>query len=397
MPALKGRLLQWNMPAGDWRIFVFRVTYNKKPIGGYVFNCLDSGAVRSYIDASFVNLKKSLPKESSAALTGFLVELPNVAPDTSIRGIPWSLDIIKHLRQDCSVDLVTAVLSLFLDNYSRRTGEVRRAYYKVLLKLLGANFIKPLLDFKARNRVELHLYLNAGDLFSSETLLRFNYSPILQKYDIDGLSAATALNLDNPASLRLFADLKYFHNRDKGSLILGRNKNAIGRSFKELKYESDELTQMGLTTKFVDGHYYSLKFECGQRTPPNVFTQSPYFSDYRHFLAYLGRKSTALRLGSRTGAVGVLFPSESFYATYNPANLTAYKAKCQQFDAVVKQLIVEDIPFYLIDEELASRLTLGGKGEATLQPKGKPKVAFKTLIEPETGIAPKKLIAFLEK
>jgi hypothetical protein len=40
---------------------------------------------------------------------------------------------------------------------------------------------------------------------------------------------------------------------------------------------------------------------------------------------------------------------------------------------------------------------LGGKGEAFLQPRGKARTIFKTLIIPETGIAPLRLVSFLEK
>ncbi len=396
MPYIKGRLLQWNMPSGDWRIFIFRVTYNKKPVGGYVFNCLDSNAVHSYIESTFGNLRKSLPKESCSALTGFVVELPNIAPDTSIRGIPWSMEILKNLKKDCSVDPVTTVLSLFLDNYSKKTGLVRRGYYKVLLKLLSNNFLKPLYNYKKSNKLEIHTFLNAGDQFSGETLLRFNYSSIIQKYEIDGLSSSSSLTVDNPSVLHLFSDQKYYFNREKGSVILGRNKNAIGRSFKELKFEADENTQIGLTTKFIDGLYYSMKFDCGQRTPPNIFTQSSFFRDYRNFMQYNERKAIALKNSFRLAKVGVIFPSESFYASYNPSNLTAYRTKCQQFDSVLKQLTTDDISFYLMDEETCSHLTHGVKGEACLQSAGKGKFIFKTLIIPETCIIGKKFISFLE-
>ncbi|MFH0922003.1 MAG: hypothetical protein V1913_16765 [Fibrobacterota bacterium] len=394
---LKGRELQWNMPAGDWRIFVFRTVHNKKPIGGYAINCFDIEITRAYIDAAFMDLRRTQPKEVAGVLNGLLIELPNVAPDTGIRGIPWAESVVKNLKSLCNTDLMTLVLALFVDNYSRKNGEIRRTYYKTLLRLLTNNFIKPVQDFGVKNKLETFFLLNAGDLFSGETLLRFDYTPVLTKCALDGIAGSASFASENYASARLFADLKRFYGNGHAVTVLGRNRNGIGHSLKELKYESDQLSLAGLSARFIDGNYYSLRFKSGLRAPQNSFTESGDFGHYGEFLTYLRRKHQVLEPQVLTDEIAVLFPGESFYGCYNPANLTTYRQRCTHFDALVKQMAADNIRFSFLTEELMNQLVLNPKGEAVLKIGAKIKGVYRMLIIPETTALPKKFIGFLEK
>jgi hypothetical protein len=394
---VKDNRLTWKMPSGDWRIFIFRKCYNKKPIGSYAINCFDSTVSKAYIKALFYDFKEALPKSLRSTLSGFLLELPSIAPDTSIRGIPWSKAIQSSLKSACSTDLNTIILALFRDHFSHKNGFIRRNYYNLLMKLFGNNFIKPIQEAGRRTHLKTQLFLNAGNLFSGDTLLRFNYQELINKFDLSGISSNVSYSVEQSGPVRLFSDLNHYYSKEAGTTIIGRNRNGVGYSLKDLKYESDMLSLVGLHSNYIDGNYYNLKYRSGLRAPANTFIYSSFFTKYASFLTYLKSKIGVFEKLSHMEDVGVLFPCESFYSLYNPSKLSTYKIRINNFDALIQQLVADGINFNLITESLAAQLVANHKGEALLKIKNKTKAIFKVLIIPETIIIPKRLISILEK
>jgi len=396
-PNLKENTLKWSAPVGDWRIFVFKIQYNKKPIGSYQFNCFSQEATKAYIEAAFGELKQPLKGFFGTTLSGFLVELPNITPDTSIRGLPWSPDLNSQMKGLCSVDTMTLILALFINNYSRKNGHIRRSYYKLLQKVLGQNCVKPLLEFGARQKIDMHLFLNSGDLFTGDGMLRLDYSPLLEKYSIEGLSNNASLTVGNSIYTRCFADFKDLHSPSRGSAILGRNRNGIGHSIKDLKLESDLLSLAGTHECFIDGNYYDLKYRSGLRVPANTFTYSEFFGQYHLLLKHIKRKRHLLGKLMHGEEVGVLFPGESLCSAYNPANLAVYRSRIKQFETLVGKLTAGAVGFNFINETMLAHLDISPKGEA-LQRAGRTiKQTFRTLIIPEASVLPKRAVAVLEK
>lgn len=383
------------LPAGDWRIFVFRINVSKRSIGSYVLNCFSPEASRAYIDRTFARLKRDLPRDAVSALTGFHLELPNIAPDTSIRGIPWTENIFNALKGPCHADLMTCILALYIDNYSARNGLIRRTYYRLLQELLYNSFIRPVQEFGAKNHLKMQCFLTAGDLFSGETILKFDYTPLISRPGITGIMDHSPFTLDNSAPFRLFSDLC----RGRGvrvRTVLGRNKNAISNSLKDLKFESDRLTVSGLHDFVIDGHYYKMVYRPGQKAPVNPFVQAGSFSGYRSLLNLLGRKQVLFSDLPVLEEVGVLFPAQSLYMAYNPSNLSIYKQRMANFEALVRQITLDDIQFQFMTEDQLSDITVTDKGQAVLG-SGRTRASFRVLILPETVILSKKAVAKLEK
>ncbi|OGJ93407.1 MAG: hypothetical protein A2487_16835 [Candidatus Raymondbacteria bacterium RifOxyC12_full_50_8] len=396
-PMLKNNQLKCELPTGDWRLFIFRECANIKPVGGYALNVLDKNAARAYINAAFDNFKKTMPKDAAPALAGFVVELPSVAPDTSIRGIPWTLEIQKKLNAACGADTMTSVLSLFVDGYSAKNGLIRRTFYSSLLDLLNANFIKPLAEFGKKSRCGMHIYLNGGDHYSTEHMLQFDWSSCAALPAVEGITAAAPFSGDNCISARLFADLKSLNARQsRGTVVLGRNRIGVGLSPKDIKFESDELSIHGIHSAHIDGSYSTLGYHSGMRTPANTFVHSSFYGSYQNFLSYLMRKQFCLEKTPHAESVAVLFPGQTFYTYYNPSHLAGYKLRLQNFTAVINQLVADSIPFNFLTEAMAANLTVTPKGEAIFKHNGKNRGIFKILIVPETLIVSKRLAALFE-
>ncbi|OGS35670.1 MAG: hypothetical protein A2293_01620 [Elusimicrobia bacterium RIFOXYB2_FULL_49_7] len=387
--AFRNNTLTYSIPNGDWRIFIFRCGPNKRSIGGSALNFLDPAAGRAYVQAACTDLVRELPKDLLSAFAGFFLELPLMAPDTSIRGLPWSDTLLSKLKSESGTDLISVILALFVDNYSAKNGLIRRTYYRLLLEMLQANLIRPLREFGSRFRYPMHLFAQTGDLFSGETVLRVNYEPLIAKNELAGVTDVSPFSLENSSSVRLFGDLFRDYSGHQALTILGRNRNAISQSLKDLKQESDRLTLAGLQCVAVDGQYHQKGFSIAPRTPDNPLLPGSLSGFIRSRQAFFGAFQ-------RREEIGVLFPAESFNMAYNPANLTLYKQRTAHFDALVRQLSKDDMPFRFLTEQTLTKLTVSDKGLLLLR-SGKSQVAFKVLILPETVILPRKVIPLLEK
>jgi hypothetical protein len=394
---IKQNTFSWTIPAGDWRILFFQLTPCKRPVGGWVLNTMDSEAAKAYMNISYEAVRNALSKEAITAFKGLLVELPYVGPDASIRGLPWSEDISKQLTRSCKANILSQVMALFVEGGSKDAGKVRREYYSLLLKLQCQNFLKPIQEYCSKKKLVLRAFTASSDPYSGEGQLRYDYTPIVQKCTaIEGLSSADTTIADTAAG-KLFADFRGYYNKSRGTAILGRNRSGIGLGLKDLKYEADELALNGIEGRIIDGNYYALRYQGGMRAPSNAFIHTPAFSQYGTMLKAFERRMKSLVDLHAHEKVGVMFPGESFYASYNPIATSVYKMKTQHFDDLITYLTKENISYQFINEALAGTMTISNENELVLSIGGKTKASFSTMIIPEAAIIPKKFVAILEK
>ncbi len=394
---VKNGIFSWTVTNGDWRILFFRTVACKRPVGGWVIDTMNHEAAKAYIEAAYSRLRNGLTKEGAVALKGVLVELPYVGPDTTLRGLPWSDNISKLLQTATKADFLSQLMALFVEGGAKNAGVIRREYYSLLLKLQCQNFLKPIQEYCTKSKLQLMAYTASSDPYGGEGQLRYDYSPIVQKCTaIQGISSCDQ-SVSSASLSRFFADLRGYYNRSRGSAILGRNRTGIGLGLKELKYESDLYAINGIEGNLIDGSYYALRYQGGMRAPANVFVHHPSYSQYGIMLKTFQRRMALLSGLHAHEQVGVVFPSESFYASYNPISPTNYKAKIQHFDELMTYLEKENLSFQFINEELAGQMTISNKGQLALNIGGKIKASFSVLILPEMAVTPKKFIPLLEK
>jgi hypothetical protein len=393
---IKKNTLSWKVPQANWRLYVFASAYNKKVVGGYQINFLNAQIVKEYLNSSLLPYRENLRKWFGRCFQGFVLETPNFSPDPAIRGIPWTKKLISQVSREARVDAHRIIAAIFLGT-DKKTSIIRHKYLNTLINFVGPYFLKPVFDFKARNRFFMDVFLNDRDLFSGAGNLKSDFSSLFEKFSLAGVLNFQSFSDESMISTELASNTNAFYRNNNMATILGRNRSGVSFSLKALKFEADKKAASGATRFYIDGCYFHLKQDLGNKAPANSFAYSYSWQKYNVLSDYLSRLSYLLQNSTNRYSCGVLLPYQSAYTVYDPINPDPYESRISNFNEIINRIKEYNIKYTFLNEHVLQKAKFNKKKEMVIKIGSRELGRFRILILPEISTISIKTRHILER
>jgi hypothetical protein len=389
MPADKP--LEWKVPAGEWRVMVFKKEYVHDLAGGYIPNAYNTRAAQLYIQNILGLFKKHFSRYIGNAFRGFLVEMP--AYRTGDGAIPWDDDLVVKFRTKYKKDLLKYLPSLFFD--APQAARIRNQVYAYLDQSMYERFALPI-ETWAKN-----VRLSQWVLCPERTIHRTAHALVDGDFHTDkGLAAVGLQNIDgieeNFPHLRSMIDINQDEYRRGTLAVVGRNRSGASATPQSLKTEIDLNLLSGATQIIIDGCFYGIDQRGHLKTPHNPAWYSFLGGYFKPLFDYAARMHELLHECVMIRPVAVLSPAPAIRALYTPHNGDPVRLANQLYHKVVNALIRQNLDFEMLTEEYILHAVVKTGGEFGKTDR-KGKVLYRTLVVPYAPLVSRSMLVFLEK
>ncbi|MDK8640909.1 glycosylhydrolase-like jelly roll fold domain-containing protein [Niallia taxi] len=159
---LENGVVYWDIPEGDWRIFILVETYSggEASTEGYL-NPIDPAATQVLIDTVYESHFKQFSEYFGTTIAGFFTDEPrfgNIKGPNAIIGkaemvLPWHPNLLSLLESDVGTEAQN-LLPLLLTDGTEKQYLIRHAYMNIVSKLYAENFTDKLAQWCKDHGVE---------------------------------------------------------------------------------------------------------------------------------------------------------------------------------------------------------------------------------------------------
>ena len=352
---LKGNMLDWNAPKGNWTILIsdheFRTsptrsdtnTQRVKDTSQSLEDYLDPAATEQYLCFTHEQYKQAVGDEFGKTIMGFRGD----EPDYSISGLPWTPKFFARFREIKGYD-VQPYVALFAETPSRRdpglaihlTPEqtrIKADYYDVFSQMFAAGFFKPQGDWCAANHLEYQVHLNHEELEMELTRSEGSFFRDMRSVQVPGIDAIWHQIWNDTISdfPRLASSVAHVYGRPR----------AFTESFAAYRPAPDvDMARYILNEQFVRGvnqveTMYFPATSAGPK-PPSGYMGQPSFPD---LMTYARRLSYLMAMGRPDASVALFLPSCSMWLGNDASD--------SQFVSTERLLSEHQIDFDIVDED----------------------------------------------
>jgi hypothetical protein len=383
--------LVWKVPAGEWRIFVFKKEFVHDLAGGYLPNVYNSRTVQLYIQGVLNVFKKKFAKYIGNTLKGFLTEMPAYRTAEGI--LPWDDDLVVKFRTKYKKDLLKYLPVLFHE--APQAGRIRNQVFSYLDESMYERFALPLETFAKKSRMTQWV------LCPEHTILRTNYPLVDGDFHTErGLASVGLQNLegieDNYPMFRAMADCNAYEYRRGTLAVIGRNRNGSAATPQSLKDEIMLSLLAGASPIVIDGCFFSLDQRNHLKTPHNPVWYRYLGDHFKHLCDYAARLQEVLRNVTFSRPVALFSPAPAIKATYTPANVETAQRGKDLLQKTTIALIHQNVDYDVLSEEHLVRCIVKTNGEFGRNDR-KGKAPYRVLVIPYAPLISRSFLVFLEK
>ncbi len=417
-PQVQDGVLQWDVPAGLWRLFVVIKTRNG---GGYThyINMLDKASCRVQIDAVYEPHWQHYGAEFGKTIAGFFSDEPclgNVygfAFDESIgrkiMPLPWSDAMPAMMEARLGKDYARLLPALWADmDDAALTGRVRYAYMDSVTRLVAENFSEQLGQWCAAHGVEYIGHLiednNAHARMGCSLGHFFRGMQGQHMAGIDDIGGQVLIGQEyshriRPAFLGGYGDGEFFHFAlgKLGSSLGHIDPKKQGRTMCEafgaygwdegltlMKYITDHFLVRGVNV-YVP-HAFSPKAFPDPDCPPHFYAhgKNPQFTRFGALMKYMNRVCHLLQGGTHSAPVALLYHGEAEWA-----------GEYMLLQKPARALMENQLDFDIVPSDVFADMdAFAASFDGVLRVNGE---AFKALVIPYAQFLPKAVLGFAAK
>lgn len=410
---IKGDTLYWDIPSGEWSVFVFYTTQEggEASTEGYLNPLVPEATdvlLNTVYEAHYAHYKESF----GTTIRGFFSDEPRFGnikgPDAVVGKIdmplPWRPGFLAMFAERLHKNIAETkmLLPLLYRGDSDKAHEVRYQYMELVTDLYSEHFSKRIGNWCTNHRVEhighviednnahARLGYGAGHFFKSmagqdmagiDVVLH----QLLPQENNGYFKAMTSTGWDGEffhyALAKMGASLGHLDPKKRGQTMC-EMYGAYGWSegTKLMKWLTDHMLVRGVNN-FVP-HAFSMKEYPDPDCPPHFYAhgQNPEFAGFGILMEYMNRVSYLFSEGKHKGDVAVLYHAEAEWSgDYMP------------FQKVARVLLEKQIEFDIVSSQMVQDSFLEAAHFTINQQE------FTTLIIPFSQRLPQKLLKKLEK
>lgn len=312
-------------------------------VNPFYVDTLDRNVVKVFIDEIY----EPYYEKYGDKLEGFFTDEPQI----SRNGIPWSFVFEQEYKERYEDDLLEHLEELFLEqgNYVR----TRFRFWKMVTDLFSSAYMKQVYDWCNARDLKL-----TGHLVLEETLLgqlttNGACMPHYEYFHIPGIDWLGRNTYDCLIAKQVSSVAEQLGKEQ----VLSETFALCGHnvSFDELKgiYEWQMVRGINLLCQHLEG--YSIRGMRKRDYPPAMYTQQPWWEDYRVFIDAMSREGMILATGKKECNILLIHPQTKAWTLYNDRNNDAIEELHRKLMDTVVALEKKHISYHLGDETIMER------------------------------------------
>ena len=274
----------------------------------YYVDVLNPACVKAFIASTYDRYYERFADDFQKAAKGFFTDEPQFS-----REIPWSTVFPEEFRRDTGEEVAEGLINLFLP--CRGYERFRYAYYRMASRLYADSFGRQVYEWCENHHCQLtgHAMLeDSMDVQMRGTAGVMPLYPHMQQPGIDWLgrclpSPVTPLQAGSVAAQtgRPFVLSEMFA------------KTGWDATPQDLKWVAEWQYIYGVNKMCQHLEGYSIRGNRKRDYPPSMFTQLPWFPEYRRFNDYFARLGKLLSDGEERPDLLLLHPMRSAWIAYD--------------------------------------------------------------------------------
>jgi len=341
---VKNGQLDWQVPAGLWRVVVLYLTRNGGGNTNYI-NMIDRASCALQIEAVYEPHYAHYADDFGKTIAGFFSDEPLVGNTVGfnmdetigkkLMPLPWSSEMPGLLADSMGQDWLSLLPYLWLTGNSDSTtaAQVRYAYMDIVTRLIEQNFSRQIGEWCSAHGVEYigHLIEDNNQHSRLGSSLGHFFRGLAGQHmaGIDDIGGQVMPGFENSIRHRQFlssGDGEFFHfalgklgssHGHIDPLKKGRTMCEIygaygwGEGVRMMKWLTDHFLVRGVN--YYVPHAFSAKEFPDQDCPPHFYArgQNPQFRHFGHLMRYMNRMCHLLNDGRCIAPAAILYHGES--------------------------------------------------------------------------------------
>ena len=407
---VKNGILYWDIPEGEWRIFIIKITRSggEEWTKDYLNPC-DPEGTRAYLELIYEEHYRHFKDEFGKTIKGFFTDEPRFGNCSgydknigSMMVLPWSGTLLAELADYGMGDIKRYLPTLWFD-CGEITADIRYAYMDAVSRRFQHCFIGQLGDWCRAHQVRLigHVVEENG------AHARLGYGSGYYFRSMDGMDMAGIDVVNNIYPGRTEGNFRTaFNNFDTTFNHWGLSKmasscanldekkqgNSICEAFgaygwseglKAMKWITDAMCVRGIN--HIVPHAFSPAIFPDPDCPPHFYARglNPQFRQFHLWSAYANRICERISGGRHIAPAAVLYHAEAEWG-----------GRYQPFEEIVKLLMQNQIDCEVVWSDLLTDLEKSCMKDGELQINGE---SFRVLLVPYAEYLPCALMERLQE
>ncbi|MCX7706030.1 MAG: glycosyl hydrolase [bacterium] len=304
---------EWNVPDGDWKIFIFVECYEMAywgPWGGYI-DILNPDAVEDFIEKTHEVYKKDLGKYFGKTIPGIFTDEPKW-----IGWLPWSPKLPEFFRKSKGYEIIP-VLYMLLEGDSEKERKVRFDYWDVLTQMLKKSFFDRISRWCENNKISFTGHVSPEEEPDLGVVYLGDLMQHAKAFQIPGTDIITPrIGTDEFPIVSVGPKLISSVARQQGRERVLSECFALEEwdfTLERTKRIADYMMALGINFINQHGFYYSIDGHRKKEAIPSQFYQTTYWQYYEDFSRYIGRVCYMLTRFDYPVEFALLYPTSSLW------------------------------------------------------------------------------------
>lgn len=317
-------------------------------VNPFYVDVLDEKVIAEFIDYAY----KPYYEKYKNSFEGFFTDEPQI----SRNGIPWSFVFDKEFEERYGENINEHLEELFLPVGDYKN--IRVKFWKMVTDLFSKSFMKQVYDKCEEWGLKLTGHLVLEESLRIQLTSNGACMPHYEYMHIPGMDwlGRNIYDCLTPIQLSSVSDqLGIKQVLSETFALCGHNI-----SFSELKgmYEWQMVHGINLLCQHLEG--YSIRGIRKRDYPPAMYSQQPWWSEYKSFVDAMSRQSMVLCDGKKTADVLVIHPQTTAWSLYDGKPTEQYEnaeidALNDRILKIMKNLEEKHIMYHLGDETIMER------------------------------------------
>ncbi len=318
-------------------------TYFYYDINPFYVDTLDKKVIKEFIKCSYEPYYERFGNE----ITGFFTDEPQISRD----GIPWSFVMEEEYRARYGEELLPHLDALFfeVDGYK----DVRVKFWKMVTELFSESYMKQIREWCDDHNMQLTGHLVIEESLHGQLCSNGACMPHYEYFHIPGMDYLGR----NLTSTMVQHQVGSASSQMGQKQVLSETFAMCGHnmSFDEMKgmFEWQMVRGINLLCQHLEG--YSNRGIRKRDYPPAMYSQQPWWSEYKAFVDAMSREGYVLSQGVARPEVLLLHPQTTSWTLYNDRDMEPIMALDDKLMDMVRILEEKHIPFHFGDEIMLQR------------------------------------------
>ncbi len=312
----------------------------------FYVDVMSKDAIRAFIDTTHEEYYKRFGDRFGKAMMGFFTDEPRL-----MKGMPWSYTLPEKFMARCGYDILEKLPYLFLE--APGYEKVRYDFWLLVNDLFVENFMKQLYDWCEAYGCRLTGHMMMEENLYSQMAGTGGSMPFYEYMHVPGVDWLRR-SMGNPVMTKQVGSAAEQLGKKQ---VLTETYALSGWDLRpeEMRWMAgwQYVSGVNLMCQHLEG--YTLRGLRKRDYPPSLFTQLPWWPEYRRVNDWFGGAGALLTGARKVVNIALLHPMRSGYVAYNGGNNAALQALDDALEAAAEKLSGLHLDYHFIDETLLAR------------------------------------------